>query len=204
VTVPEALSLYAARVALAREEQPEDAALGPRDGRELLIDLCSERLAVERTATRLYEALLAKHAARDGTPGGPSREALVAIHDEELEHVRLLAATIARLGGDPTRTTPSADLAGVATSGLIAAITDVRSTFDQGLKFVLAAELADADSWETLAEIAARIGQPELARELQAASTREQEHVALVRTWMANALEAGTELEPEPALGTPL
>jgi hypothetical protein len=45
----------------------------------LLLDKLGERLAFERSGTRLYEALVSKHDAFGSFSGGPSRE--------DLEHV---------------------------------------------------------------------------------------------------------------------
>src|SRR6056297_1038600 len=72
-----------------------------------LVDKTAERLAFERTGVRLYEQLLDKLDESPSFEGGPSREAVQTIHDEELEHARMLAQTLEELGADPTALTPS-------------------------------------------------------------------------------------------------
>src|SRR6185369_16592148 len=54
------------------------------------LDLLGERLAFERTGTRLYDALLAKQAAAHPAPDRPSRDDLESIRDDELRHCALL------------------------------------------------------------------------------------------------------------------
>src|SRR5262249_26639673 len=81
-----------------------------RDKPAVLLDKLGERLAFERTASRLYELLIGKVAALGSFPGGPSRERLIQIYDEEASHFELLRDIIESLGGDPTVQTPSADL----------------------------------------------------------------------------------------------
>ena len=76
----------------------------------LFLDKLGERLAFERSGTRLYEALVSKHDAFGSFAGGPSKGDLEAILQEEYRHFTMLASTIKQLGGDPTVVTPSADL----------------------------------------------------------------------------------------------
>jgi len=61
----------------------------------LLLDKLGERLAFERAGTRLYEALLSKHDARRTFTGGPSRDEIAHIRDEELQHMQLVNDAIA-------------------------------------------------------------------------------------------------------------
>src|SRR5687768_3421018 len=84
----------------------------------LLMDKLGERLAFERTGTRLYEALVSKHEAFGSFARGPSRDDLEHIRQEEFQHLTLLQSVITRLGGDPTAVTPSADLHATATHGI--------------------------------------------------------------------------------------
>lgn len=172
----------------------------------VFLDALGERLAFERTGTRLYEALLAKFAASHHTEGGPTREEIEDIRDEELSHFQLLAQTMTDLGADPTSVTPSADISGVASSGVLAVLTDPRTTLTEALKAVLMLELTDNDSWMSLVEIADALGEDELAAEFEDALADEREHLSKVRGWLASALSAqlgaalgGPESRPDPS-----
>lgn len=162
------------------------------------LDLLGERLAFERTGTRLYDALLAKLEGADPRPGGPTRDQLEEIRDDETRHFGLLRDAIQSLGGDPTVVTPSADVVGVAGSGWVQALTDPRTTLTEALKVVLAAELADNDGWETLVEVASGLGQEQLAAQFSEAAVAEEEHLTRVRAWVMLAVAAQTGIEPPP------
>ena len=159
------------------------------------LDLLGERLAFERTGTRLYDALLIKLEGADPRPDGPTREELESIRDDEMQHFALLREAIESLGGDPTVITPSADICGVAGMGWVQALTDPRTTLTEALKVVLNAELADADAWETLTGIAAGLGQDDLADRFREAMADEETHLARVRTWVTLALAAQVGIE---------
>lgn len=155
----------------------------------VLLDKLGERLAFERTGSRLYEALLAKHDAFGSWEGGPTRAALAAIHDDELRHFQLLTAVVESLGADPTVMTPSADLAAVESCGLLQVLTDSRTNLMQGLHAILVAELADRDGWQALCELARVLGMDELARQFQSALMDEERHLAAVRSWVLQTTE---------------
>jgi len=160
------------------------------------LDLLGERLAFERTGTRLYDALLVKLEGADPRPNGPSREQLEDIRDDEMRHFALLRQAIETLGGDPTVITPSADVAGVAGSGWVQALSDPRTTLTEALKVVLAAELADADGWDTLVEVASGLGQEELAAQFSEAAVQEESHLMRVRAWVILAISGQVGIEP--------
>jgi rubrerythrin len=162
----------------------------------VFLDLLGERLAFERTGARLYDALLIKLEAAGNHAGGPTREQLESIRDDELAHFGLLKQAIEDLGGDPTAMTPSADLAAVASKGIVAVVSDARVTLAEALKAILVAELADNDGWLTLADVAERIGQEDLAAAFRNALAVEEEHLMRVRAWVATSLEAMAGLEP--------
>jgi hypothetical protein len=92
------------------------SAMGPHFTQ--LIDKLGERLAFERTGTRLYEALVSKHEAYGSLAGGPTAADLQHILAEEHRHFELRRAAVARLGGDPTAVTPSANLHATACKGI--------------------------------------------------------------------------------------
>jgi rubrerythrin len=154
----------------------------------VFLDLLGERLAFERTGTRLYEGLLIKLAAADPHPGGPTRAELERIRDEELAHLALVKEAIEQLGADPTVVTPSADLVGVAGQGWVQAVGDPRVTLTEALKVLLQAELVDNESWASLVELTSSMGHEQLAERFRAAMADEEEHLLLVRGWVKEAL----------------
>jgi rubrerythrin len=155
---------------------------------EVLIDKLGERLAFERSGTRLYDALLAKfRAAPEGLPG-VSQEQLRRFRDEEASHFNLVADALDRLGADPTAQTPSADVTGVSSLGLLQAIDDPRTTLPQALQVLLMAELIDNDGWEFLIELTQELGQDELAEDFRRALEEERVHLSEVRRWAQEAV----------------
>jgi rubrerythrin len=157
----------------------------------LLMDKLGERLAFERSGVRLYDALLSKLEAYGSWEGGPTREQLEHIRDEEREHFHLLERTIEEQGGDPTAVTPSANVHGVASMGLPAVLADPRTDLQQSLEAILVAELVDNDCWQTLTKLATAAGLEQAANGFATALEQEREHLTLVRGWLA----AGTEMQ---------
>ena len=151
------------------------------------MDKLGERLAFERTGVRLYAALISKLDALGGFKGGPARPDLEGIMQEEYEHFMLLSGAIARLGGDPTVVTPSADLHATMTSGVMAVMVDARTTLVQCLEAALITELADNAAWEVLATLASQNGEADLAQLFEAAQQEEAEHLQSVKSWLAAA-----------------
>jgi hypothetical protein len=151
----------------------------------LFMDKLGERLSFERSGTRLYEALLAKHNAFGSFCGGPSAGDLEHVLKEEYSHFLLLQSIIEQLGGDPTAVTPSADIQGTLSQGIRMVITDPRTTLLQSLEAILVAELADSTCWETLVELAQAAGEDGLVQPFKEAYVTEQEHLQKVRTWVA-------------------
>ncbi len=177
----------------------------------VLVDKLAERLAFERGGTRLYEALLVKLDAAEPHEGGPTRDELEEIRDDEQRHFGILIKALRSLGADPTAMTPCADLVGVMSAGLVQALNDPRTTLTQGLEAVLVAELTDNESWDLLIELTADLGEDDLAVEFGQARDQEREHLLKVRSWLANAVrgqagvaEAETPPQPEPQAPEPL
>ena len=150
-----------------------------------LIDKLGQRLAFERTGTRLYEALISKLEAYGGFDGGPNHEQLLVILNEEHRHFIELERHVLVLGGDPTAVTPSANLAAVATEGVLKVVTDPRTSLLQSLEAVLIAELVDRDSWWMLCQAATNHGLDDLVSLCEQAEATEQRHLDHVRTWLA-------------------
>jgi ferritin-like protein len=151
----------------------------------LFMDKLGERLAFERTGTRLYEALISKHEAFGSFAGGPSKADLEHICEEEYRHFTMLQAAIEQLGGDPTAVTPAANLSATASQGIPKVIVDPRTTLLQSLEAALIAELSDNACWETLVELAQQAGENDLAQQFEQAQETEQEHLRKVRAWLA-------------------
>ena len=137
-------------------------------------------------AQGLYEGFLQKlEAARTEHTVGPSREELRHICDEELEHFKLLQKAITGLGGNATVETPSADVAGVLSHGVLQIVSDSRTTIPQTLQAILTAELADNDGWQMLKELASKLQYSDLEEKCEKAFQEEQEHLANVRGWLS-------------------
>jgi hypothetical protein len=153
----------------------------------LVMDKLGERLAFERTGTRLYEALVSKHEAYGSFEGGPTREELQEILNDEHRHFAILAQIIRDAGGDPTAVSPSADLSAVASEGVGKVITDARTTLVQSLEAILIAELVDRDGWSMLCKAARNDGLEELAGFCERAEVTEETHLTRVRSWLEAA-----------------
>lgn len=167
----------------------------------VFIDKLGERLAFERTGTRLYESVLAKFDVLGTWAGGPSREELLMIRDEELQHFAMLAGVIAQLGADPTAMTPCADVTAVESLGLLQVVNDPRATLPQALHSALIAELADTAGWDLLSSLATELGHVNLAAKFTEANQTEMKHLGMVRTWLTTQVidEATRELKQQPA-----
>jgi hypothetical protein len=192
----DASGVAAVRLIYARESEPlgtvppvKEKARAAKDftgGLQLqvLVDRIAERLAFERAGTRLYEALIAKHAAYADALPNVSLERLNQFHAEEAQHFVLLAEALQSLGADPTAQTPGADLVGIQGMGLMQALTEPRTNFVQALCTILIAELADNDGWETLINLATTAGLDDLVERFRGAREQEDEHLDQIRTWL--------------------
>ena len=168
------------------ENASEEKLSAEADRMSVLLDKLGERLAFERQGTRLYEAFLQKlEAVPTESDIGPSPEELRHIRDEELEHFKLLQKAITGMGGDATVQTPSADIAGVLSHGVLQIVIDPRITIPQTLQAILTAELADNDGWQMLKELARKLKHPDLADQCDKAFREEQEHLENVRGWLS-------------------
>jgi rubrerythrin len=185
----------------------------------IFMDKIGERIAFERSGTRLYEALINKYnalAEEGGEVLVPAEEALTIhgdgtelpavtgetplrtlerIRAEELEHFQMLVRAMEQLGGDPTAQTPCADVTATASMGLVQVLTDPRTTLAQSLSAMLTAELTDNAGWELLAQLAEEAGESGLTGKFLGALSQEQEHLHIVKAWLASLVSgrAGTE-----------
>jgi ferritin-like protein len=182
---------------------PAPARKGAAKGMPALVDKLGERLAFERSGVRLYQALISKFDAFGTWKGGPSREDLELIRDEEHQHFLMLVDIITEMGGDPTAVTPAADFHAVASMGLPAVLADPRTDLKQCLDAVLIAELVDNDGWATLTNLALALEEQELAQQCKRALEQERLHLYRVRTWCNGALGERTGATIPSALMPP-
>ena len=160
----------------------------------VLVDKLAERLAFERTGTRLYETLIHKARAIDTADSNATVQELERICREELNHFHLLWDCIERLGADPTVETPSADVSALASQGIPKVLSDPRTTFGQCLEAILIAELVDNDAWERLIALAQGFNQTDMVDQFRVALNQEADHLAFVRRCLTDEInrEAGT------------
>ncbi|MGE3610848.1 MAG: hypothetical protein AB7I27_14750 [Bacteriovoracaceae bacterium] len=155
-------------------------------GNHALLDKLGERLAFERTGTRLYEAILSKYQASRDFESLPPLKLLEQFYQEELLHFYMLVDIVTEIGGDPTAITPAADLSGVSSQGIIQIITDPRTTFIQSLEALLHAELIDNAGWELLIGLATEAGLNEYAEQFLKAKEEEDLHLEMITEWVSN------------------
>lgn len=153
-------------------------------GSNVFLDKLGERIAFERTGTRLYEALISKYQGTMSKKNLPPLKLIEQFHHEELLHFYMLTDVMTELGGDPTAVTPAADVAGVAAMGWVKIITDPRTTFSQSLEIILQAELVDNASWELLIDLADSVGLDELSKQFSKALEEEEVHLQHVKQWV--------------------
>jgi hypothetical protein len=176
----------------------------------IFLDKLGERIAFERTGTRLYGALITKYlalvnaghdvlppissildeepaGAGEAEPAAADEMALDTLHRieaEELGHFHMLCDSMQRMGGDPTAQTPCADVSAAASMGLMQVITDPRTTLAQCLNTILTAELTDNAGWELLAELAEEAGQDDMVEQFAQALEAERQHLLVIRGWL--------------------
>ena len=154
------------------------------DVSEILVDKLSERVAFERTGTRLYEALLSKYQDAEDKKGLPDKSRLELFQQEELKHFEVVSAAIKRVGGELPIISPATDLNGSLGMGWMLAITDARTTFIQALEIVLQAELVDSASWEILIELAERQELADVATQFQECLNEKEAHIVTLKQWL--------------------
>lgn len=155
---------------------------------QILLDKLGERLAFERTGTRLYEALITKCEVMLSGDISMTIDDLEQIRADEARHFHLVADAIASLGGDPTSQTPSADLVGVESMGLVQVLNDPRTSIAQSLHAIVTAELSDKAGWETLVALADEHCLADMVDGFTEALNEEREHLALTQTWYEETL----------------
>jgi len=152
----------------------------------VFLDKLGERLAFERTGTRLYQAVVGRFEGFGSVPGGPQAAELQRHLAAEARHFELLRQAILAAGGDPTAVTPCADATAVESHGLMQVLTDPRTTPAQCLQAILIAELTDNDGWMLLCELADSLGYKDMLDRFQHALEEEEWHLERVRDWLAS------------------
>ena len=158
------------------------------DSPQILLDKLGERLAFERTGTRLYDALITKCEVMLDGDISMTIEDLEHIRADEARHFLLVAAALESPGGHLTAQTPSADLAGVESMGLVQVLNDARTNIAQSLHAIVTAELCDKAGWETLVALADEHGLTDMVNDFTNALNEEREHLALVQTWYEESI----------------
>lgn len=163
---------------------------------EALLNKMGERLAYERSGVRLYECFIAKceAAGADGLlPEAFDLDMARQFCIEEAQHFALLRDVMEELGADPTAQTPDADVAAVASLGLMKVIQDPRTSVAQSLEALLSVELTDNAAWELLVRLAREMTMEAIADRFHQAEEQEDRHLATVRKWYEAAVldEAG-------------
>jgi hypothetical protein len=184
-TVSPPATLKGAAKAAMKTVQGESAAA--------MIDKLGERLAFERSGTRLYDLLIGKFRAGETETGDADLATLIRFRDQEAEHFLLLWRSLETLGADPTVQTPSADHTGVKTMGLLQTISDPRTSFGQALDAILIAEAADNEGWKMLIELADGLGENDMGSTFRQALAEEETHLERIRRWRVGLIreEAG-------------
>lgn len=154
------------------------------NGDHTFMDKLGERIAFERTGSRLYEALISKYEGSEETSGFPELTIIQNFYQEERRHFEMLCECMEEIGGDATAMTPSADVAGVAAMGWVQVMTDPRISFKDSLEIILQAELVDNACWETLIELAEDVGLSKLANRFQEAADEEAIHLSTIKEWV--------------------
>jgi hypothetical protein len=159
-----------------------------------LLDRLGARMQFERTGARLYDALISKLDAYGSFDGGPSRQELLQIREQELGHALLTQELVGSIGGDPTAVTPGASLQATASQGIACVLHDPRTSLIDCLEAMLIVELVDQDSWGMLARIAEPLGDAGMMSRITQAQKVELEHLAKLRGWLEAADQARSKV----------
>ena len=159
-----------------------------------LLDRLGARMQFERTGTRLYDALISKLDAYGSFEGGPSRQELLQIREQELGHALLTQELIGSMGGDSTAITPCANLQATTSQGIVCVLFDPRTSLIDCIEAMLIIELTDQDSWGMLARIAEPLGEAGMIDRITQAQQVELEHLAKLRGWLDAADRARSKV----------
>lgn len=169
---------------------------------EALLNKMGERLAFERSGVRIYEGFIAKceaAAASGKLPPPVDLDLLRQFCIEEAQHFELLRDVLDGLGADATAQTPDADVAGVASLGLMKVVQDPRTSVTQSLEAMLSIELTDNAGWELLVQLTRAMTMDEIGDRFQRAEEQEDRHLATIRQWYEAAVREEAGLAPARA-----
>ncbi|MFB1483873.1 hypothetical protein [Corallococcus sp. RDP092CA] len=162
----------------------------------LFVAQLRERLAFERTSSRLYAGLLVKTQALGSYPGGPTAERLVELHNQELDHLNLVRECIYRYGADAPQVAGLGDGADPRPHGLLRAVDDPCATLPDALRAVLIAEILNNAGWAMLMDLAEELGPSDLVGAFREVLREETLHLEEVTTWVANLPDDASAEDP--------
>jgi bacterioferritin (cytochrome b1) len=145
-----------------------------------VIDLLTERLAFERTAVKLYDAVLHKVLAIGDSEAQNLIDELQLIRDQEKEHEMWLADQIVALGGDAHGRTDMSELIARESKGIEDIILDGDNELSHLLHALLTAELADNAGWDLLVELADEAHDRDAKKEFKRRLHEEEDHLLFV------------------------
>ena len=147
--------------------------------RTRMIELLGERLAFERAAGKLYDAVLEKLHPRGG-PFESVQARLRFMREEERAHQEWLEEQVRALGGDPERETGGSLVLRGEWRRIAGEIEGDQEPI-QLFHALLRAELLDTGGWEVLVELAGSAQDEEAREALTQRLHEEQEHLLFVR-----------------------
>jgi len=161
------------------------AAMVKGEERRVLLAKLAERIELVRAGARLYDAVIAKY--QDVDQGvDPMRGKLQRIRNDRLQHFIMLAQFVRQLGGNPGAQTPCAGVIATVSEAILQLAANPRTTLAEALNALLATEQIDNTSWATLAKLTGDAGEHEMAGRFLRALRDGQEHLAIVKAWLAN------------------
>jgi hypothetical protein len=170
-----------AGVAAASTNSPQD-----------LLRKLGERLAFERDALLLYDALLRRWDELGHGVFDLGAEELRRIREQEARHCGILAVAIGTLGGDPGGQGSDMGQPVPGTDILMRAVNDPAASLAQALAAVLELEQAEQTGWEALITLADLQQHHAMRDEFSAALEEEHRHLLQVRRWHKEAAQDTT------------
>ncbi|MBX3466270.1 MAG: ferritin-like domain-containing protein [Planctomycetes bacterium] len=154
-----------------------------------VIDLLCERLAAERSAVKLYDAILRKVKASRHTQLKKFARELQEHRDQEEAHGEWCEEQIRALGGDPDEKTEKALLFETESQGLEQVIFS-DAPLSQMFHALNMAELSDNAGWAQLIGLAEQAGDEDAKSELEERLQHEEDHLKLTHKIVGMFLRA--------------
>jgi bacterioferritin (cytochrome b1) len=152
--------------------------------RDKVLDLLNERCAFERTAVKLYDAIVAKIRRANQAEFTRMLAQMQEHRDQEKEHEEWLEEQIRALGGDPHAETEHVQLTAKESQGILAVILNGDPEIPHLFHALLVAELADNAGWDLLVELAEEADDDKAKRAFKKRLHEEEEHLIFVRRAM--------------------